>query len=166
MPSSGQTTLSVAMTLKCLRELALSSGERRSRAAEAAELIRAARGFHWAGLYDVIPPEIAIVAWTGPTAPAFPRFPIDKGINGAAVAARKHVVVQDVGRDPRYLTTFSATRAEAIFVVASPSTGEIIGTIDVESDRVNSFTPEHEQFLAECAQVLTPLWITDAQPSA
>jgi len=43
------------------------------------------------------------------------------------------------------LKTFGATLAEAIFVVASPGDGRIVGTIDVESDRPNAFTPEDER---------------------
>jgi GAF domain-containing protein len=141
-----------------LRNLASATTERADKAREAAELIRAARSFHWVGLYDVTPTEIAAIGWTGLDAPAFPRFPITRGLNGAAVAARQHVIVQDVTRDPHYLTTFGSTRAEAIFVVASPTDGRIIGTIDVESDRPNAFTPDDEAFLRSCAEALVSLW--------
>jgi L-methionine (R)-S-oxide reductase len=151
-------------TLQRLRSLASSSADRTVKAREAAELIRAARGYHWVGLYDVTSTEIAAFAWTGTKAPTFPRFPITRGLNGAAVASRRQVVVQDVTRDPRYLTTFGATRAEAIFVVVSPTNGRIIGTIDVESDRSNAFTPEDEAFLTGCAEALVCLWL--APPNA
>jgi putative methionine-R-sulfoxide reductase with GAF domain len=55
---------------------------------------------------------------------------------------------------------FGSTGAEAIFPVVSPSTGEVIGTIDVESDRKNAFTPEDDAFLSDCARVLLPLWLS------
>ncbi len=145
-------------TLERLRNLALSSTERIARAREAVELIRAARDYHWVGVYDVTVTEIAAIAWTGANAPAFPRFPVTRGLNGVAVASRRPVVVQDVTRDPRYLTTFGSTRAEAVFVVASPTEGRIIGTIDVESDVPNAFTPEDETFLGSCAEALVSLW--------
>jgi GAF domain-containing protein len=144
--------------LEQLRGLASSSAERSVRAREIAERIRATRNYHWVGLYDVTATEITAIAWTGTAAPAFPRFPITKGLNGVAVASRRPVVVQDVTSDPRYLTTFGATRAEAIFVVASPVDGRIVGTIDVESDRPNAFTPEDETFLASCAGAIVSLW--------
>ncbi len=83
---------------------------------------------------------------------------MSRGINGAAVAARAPVVVQDVTRDGRYLTTFGATRAEAIFPVAAPADGRIVGTIDVESDRINAFTSEDEAFLERCCRALVGLW--------
>jgi len=121
-------------------------------------MIRSARDFHWVGLYDVTATEIVAIAWTGANAPAFPRFPVNKGLNGAAVRARGNVIVQDVTKDSRYLTTFGSTRAEAIFVIISPGKN-VIGTIDVESDRMNAFTADDEKFLNCCAEVLTPLWL-------
>src|SRR2546423_4720 len=117
----------------------------------------AARGYRWVGLYDVRPSHIAAIAWTGPTAPRHPTFPRTQGLNGAAVAVGAPVIVQDVRNDPRYLTTFGSTRAEAIFPVCGAA-GELVGTIDVESDRINAFTPEDEAFLRQCADVLAFLW--------
>lgn len=150
--------MSFAKELPRLREIAASSADRIARAREAAELIRASRNFHWVGLYDVTPTEILAIAWTGQNPPAFPRFPIGQGLNGAAVREGRHLIVQDVTKDPRYLTTFGATRAEAIFVIGSP-TEKVVGTIDVESERAGAFTVEDERFLRQCAEVLTPLWL-------
>lgn len=144
--------------LERLRDLAASPAHRPVKARDIAELIRESRSFHWVCLYDVKATEIAAIAWTGANAPAFPNFPVTSGLNGAAVASGQHLVVQDVNSDPRYLTTFDGTRAEAIFVVLSPADGRIIGTIDVESDRPNAFTPDDEAFLTACAKVLVPLW--------
>lgn len=110
------------------------------------------------GLYDVTPAEIVAIAWTGLDAPAFPSFPITHGLNGAAVASRLHVVVQDVAGDPRHLTTFGSTRAEAVFVVASRTDGRVLGTVDVESGRPNAFTPDDEAFLRNCAETLASSW--------
>ena len=140
-----------------LRSLATSRAERALRARLAAEYIRAAGNYHWVGLYNVTPSHISAVAWTGTTAPAFPTFPRSQGINGAAVAAGAPVLVQDVRQDPRYLTTFGATRAEAIFPVRGPN-DVVVGTIDVESDRINAFSEEDERYLQECAVALAPLW--------
>lgn len=81
-------------------------------------------------------------------------------MNGAAVSSGSPVIVQDVRNDPRYLTTFGATLAEAIFPVRAPN-GTIVGTIDVESDRVHSFAREDEHFLSLCADALAELWAPD-----
>lgn len=143
--------------IELLRSIIAAPEERPHRARRAAEAIRDARGYRWVGLYDVTAAEIVAVGWSGTVAPAFPRFPIDQGLNGAAVRSARPVVVQDVSADPRYLTTFGSTGAEAIFPVLSSSTREVIGTIDAESDRTNSFTPDDEAFLSSCARALLPL---------
>jgi putative methionine-R-sulfoxide reductase with GAF domain len=70
----------------------------------------------------------------------------------------KAVIVQDVSQDSRYLTTFSATRGEAIVPVLSLDGQRVLGTIDVESDRVHAFRPEHLALLHECVLLLRPLW--------
>ena len=121
-----------------------------------AEALRRARGYHWVGLYDVTATEIRAIAWTGAVAPAFPNFPRSQGLTGAAVTSWQPVIVQDVARDPRWLTTFSTSKAEAIFPVTQH--GAIVGTIDVESDRVGAFTSEDEDLLRGAALVLQPLW--------
>jgi putative methionine-R-sulfoxide reductase with GAF domain len=144
--------------LEALRRLSGSSLGKRAKARQAADLIRAARSYHWVGIYDVMPTEIAAIGWTGSDAPAFPTFPRTRGLNGAAVAARAPVIVQDVTRDERYLTTFGVTRAEAIFPVAALESGDIVGTIDVESDRTDAFTAEDEAFLRGCALAIAGLW--------
>jgi putative methionine-R-sulfoxide reductase with GAF domain len=87
-----------------------------------------------------------------------PEFPISQGLNGAAAASGKPVVVQDVSQDPRWLTTFASTRAEAIYPVVGVG-GTVVGTIDVESDRIGAFGPDDEALLAEAARVLRPFWI-------
>src|SRR5262249_23135339 len=100
---------------------------------------------------------IAVIAWAGPEAPTHPRFPISQGLNGACVSCRKPVIVQDVADDTRYLTTIGGTRGEMIQPVMD-QTGLVVGTIDVESDRVNAFTSRDEDVLAVCARNLFWLW--------
>ena len=133
--------------------------DRVAKARAVAEALRHARGYHWVGLYDVTTTHIRAIAWTGTVAPAFPAFPRSQGLNGAATASGRALVVQDVAGDPRWLTTFSTSKAEAIFPVTVD--GEIVGTIDVESDRVGAFKSSDEDFLTGAAVVLQPLWAGD-----
>jgi L-methionine (R)-S-oxide reductase len=130
--------------------------DRFSRARALAEALRQARGYHWVGLYDVTATEIRAIAWTGAVAPAFPSFPRSRGLNGAAVSSGQPLIVQDVTQDPRWLTTFGTSKAEAIFPVTVHAA--IVGTIDVESDRVGAFTSADEEFLRHAAVILQPLW--------
>jgi len=140
-----------------LHSLANSRDDRIVVARRAAEYIRNARGYRWIGLYDVTTSHIVAIGWTGGAAPTYPTFPRSQGINGAAVIAGTPIIVQDVRQDPRYLTTFGSTRSEAIFPVRGPGQN-VVGTIDVESERVNAFTSADERFLEACAVSLSPLW--------
>jgi putative methionine-R-sulfoxide reductase with GAF domain len=155
MPRGG-TMPDPSDALNRLRAIASRIDGRAGRARDAAEHIRLTRDFHWVGLYDVTPSEICAIAWTGTSAPGFPRFPRTQGLNGAAVAEGRAIVVNDVRKDPRYLTTFGSTLAEAIVPVRRGDT--IVGTLDVESDRVDAFTPDDEHFLQQCATALASLW--------
>jgi GAF domain-containing protein len=146
--------------LEALRSLAGSSASRAQKAAEAARLVRALGRYRWAGLYDVSATEIAVIGWDGPEPPTHPRFPVSRGLNGAAVSSKASVIVQDVARDSRYLATIGGTRAEMIQPVFDPR-GEVVGTIDVESDRVGAFTVRDEELLAACAERLAWLWRRD-----
>jgi putative methionine-R-sulfoxide reductase with GAF domain len=138
-------------------EILKSPLSRERRAHALAQSIQAEREFHWVGLYDVSDTTISAIAWTGAIAPAFPSFPIDKGLNGSAVAQGNPVVVQDVSKDSRYLTTFGPTKAEAIFPIFAPGR-RVVGTIDVEAERVAAFEAADIAFLEKCATLIAPLW--------
>jgi GAF domain-containing protein len=142
-----------------LRQELENPGPRATRAQRGADWIRQARAYRWVGIYDVTPSEIAALAWTGSTAPAFPRFARSQGLSGAAVASGEPLVVQDVAADPRYLTAFGSTRAEAIFPIRAPGGTVIVGTLDVESDRPNAFATEDVSFLEACVSILVVLWV-------
>lgn len=147
----------VEQQLAVLESIAEGPDGRAARARRAAAVIRALGPYRWVGLYDVLAAEISVIAWDGPEPPTHPRFPVTKGLNGASVATRKPVIVQDVAQDPRYLTTIGGTRGEMIQPVLNKA-GIVIGTIDVESDRVNAFAVRDEEILAACAQRLLWLW--------
>jgi putative methionine-R-sulfoxide reductase with GAF domain len=75
---------------------------------------------------------------------------------GGALGAS--VIVGDVTKDPRYLTTFSSTRSEIVIPVLHSATGATLGIIDIESERPNAFKDDDRVFLEECASLLVPLY--------
>jgi hypothetical protein len=77
-------------------------GDRERKAAGIAEAIRRSGGYRWVGLYEVSEDEIANLAFDGPGAPDHPRFPVTRGLSGAAVASGKFeeaLRVSGVGRE-------------------------------------------------------------------
>jgi GAF domain-containing protein len=144
-----------------LNQLVVSMGREEDRAQAANAICSAianARGYDFVGLYDVAGAEMAVVGWSGETAPAHPRFPVSQGLCGAAATSRETVIVNDVGADPRYLTTSGTTRAEMIVPVVDPATRETIGTIDVASDRLNAFDASDRELVEDCAQAIHSFW--------
>ena len=143
---------------KRLAEALDSADLREVRARRAAELIRQARDYRWVGIYDVGDEEIELIGHTGPVAPVFVRFPVTQGLSGDVVRTRDTVVCNDVARDPRYLTAFDSTGSEMIVPVLGAESGVVIGTLDVESDRVEAFDDEDRSFVETCAIALMPLY--------
>ena len=124
-----------------------------------ADRIRMAKGYPWAGLYEVGEKEIGMIACAGRTEPAIPSFPRDKGLNGRAVSQGRTVVVNDTSRDEDYLLTFRNTKAEIVVPVLNEKKA-VVGTIDVEGEAVDAFHEDDVAFLEECARQIARLWRT------
>ncbi len=98
------------------------------------------------------------IVWSGPGAPEYPTFPITKGLTGADISKRKTVNVGDVAAGPRYLTVFGTTKSEIIVPVFDRAGENVVGTIDVESEKPNVFPGEVQMLLEACSKVIRPLW--------
>jgi len=145
-------------TLNQIRTTAMGGGSRAEKAKHLAEGIRNLGNYRWVGIYDVGAEEVSILAWSGPGAPEFPKFPVTKGLTGAAIAEKKTVIAGDVRNDPRYLTAFGNTLSEIIVPVLSPG-GGVVGTVDVESERANAFTDCDREMIQQCIAAALPLWL-------
>jgi L-methionine (R)-S-oxide reductase len=142
--------------------LIVSGAENRvEKARKIAEAIRNYGPYRWVGLYDVGRDEVSIIAFSGPSAPAYPTFPIGKGLTGSAIKEKKTVVVGDVTKDPRYLTAFGSTKSEIIIPILDSRRGLVMGTVDVESERTNAFSDADRKALEDCATAASSLWIAE-----
>jgi L-methionine (R)-S-oxide reductase len=142
-----------------MRSIAAGSDDRTAKAKRLAELIGKLGEYRWVGIYDVGAEHVSIIAWSGPSAPAYPAFPVSKGLTGAAIEQKRAVVVGDVRNDPRYLTAFGNTLSEIIVPVLAPGEERVIGTVDVESEHANAFSARDQQMIEQCAQAALPLWL-------
>jgi L-methionine (R)-S-oxide reductase len=113
--------------------------------------VRSLGNYRWTGLYDVGDLMVSLIAYSGPGAPAYPTFPVTQGLTGAAIREKATVLVGDVQSAPRYLTAFGSTLSEIIVPIVHPQSGKVIGTIDVESERANAFSPSDQQLNAGLA---------------
>jgi L-methionine (R)-S-oxide reductase len=138
--------------------IATAEAPRGERATRIASAIRDAGEHRWVGVYEVTDTEVAILGYAGPGAPAHPRFPRTRGLTASAVATGQAVTVDDVTADPRYLTAFGSTRSEMIVPVLGPTGTTVVGTIDVESDRVAAFGNAERAVVERCARAIAPLY--------
>ncbi len=161
-PTGEETLLSTSGTIAVVDLLRVIAAERRDRqylATRAAEIICRIGPYRWVGIYDIGPEDAHVFAWSGKVGPpAFVRFPKTAGLTGQAVKTNKTVVVNDVSKSDTYLTAFAGTHSEIIVPILDPTQSHVIGTIDVESDRLNAFRPADQKVLEQCALALASLW--------
>lgn len=111
------------------------------------------RGYFWIGIYRREGGELVRQAFRG-LVPPCDRFPLGKGNVGTAGATGRLKVIPDVTQDPAYQMCFLETRSE--IVVPIMRGGEIVGVIDVESDRLDAFGAEDRELLAAVAERIAP----------
>src|SRR5580698_8804869 len=141
-----------------IRSAASNAGPRAERARQIADAIREFGPYRWVGVYDVSAELVSIIAWSGPGAPAYPTFPVTKGLTSWSIQHKATVVVGDVRSDPRYLTAFGSTLSEIIIPILDPREQVVVGTVDVESERANAFSDADRKNLEECARAALALW--------
>lgn len=145
---------------KKLKNILAQNLDRTSKAAQITDAIRVEGSYRWVGIYDVDLARglVSNISWSGPGAPAYPMFPITKGLTSRAIAGKKTINVGDVASDSTYLTALDSTRSEIIVPVFDNAADRVIGTIDVESEYPNAFNSTAQALLEECARVLGDLW--------
>jgi L-methionine (R)-S-oxide reductase len=149
--------------LNNLKVILAQDADRTIKAAMITEAIRDSGPYRWVGIYDVDAQRgvVSNVAWCGPAAPAYAIFPVTKGLTSRAISGKKTINVGNVAGDPNYLTALDGTRSEIIVPVLDAARDRVIGTIDVESERVDAFDSDVQALLEECARLLEDFWIRD-----
>jgi len=107
--------------------------------------------YTWVGIYELFGNELVLGPFRGKPSP-HTHIPVGRGICGAAAAEKATIVVDDVNADPRYLACSLETRSE--IVVPIMRKGEVLGELDVDSDRPAAFGPEDKRLLETVAAVL------------
>lgn len=78
------------------------------------------------------------------------RLAKDQGVNGWVATHGLPVLVPDVSREPRYHPGLPTTRSEVVVPMVAGS--RVIGTLTVDSSRLDAFSVEEVQILATIAQ--------------
>jgi GAF domain-containing protein len=80
------------------------------------------------------------------------RIPLGRGICGAAAAEKTTIVVDDVNADSRYLACSIETKSEIVVPIMRGN--EVLGEIDIDSDRTAAFGPRDRELLEPIAALL------------
>ena len=116
--------------------------------------------YSWVGVYLVVGDSLVLGPWSGPQVTDHVRIPVGEGICGAAAASGVTEVVDDVNADPRYLACFASTRSEVVVPISSPGSQppEIVGELDIDSDRPSAFDQDDVAFLEHVARMIATRW--------
>ncbi len=114
--------------------------------------------YSWVGIYLVDGNELALGPFLGKPSP-HTRIPLGRGICGAAATEKRTIVVDDVNSDPRYLACSIDTKSEIVVPIIQGT--EVLGEIDIDSDRPAAFGPTDRRLLEAVAAVLAPRLTTN-----
>ena len=115
--------------------------------------------YTWVGIYLLHGNELVLGPFVGKPSP-HTRIPLGRGICGAAATERATIIVDDVNADPRYLACSTETRSEIVTPIMLD--GDVLGEIDIDSDRPAAFGPDDRALLEQVAALLAPRLPTHA----
>src|SRR5215203_5329109 len=118
-----------------------------------ATLKRTMPDYSWVGVYLLDGNELVLGPFVGQPSP-HTRIPLGRGICGAAAAEKATIIVDDVNADPRYLACSIETKSEIVVPIMLGD--EVLGEIDIDSDRHATFTAEDQTLLEAVAAELAP----------
>ena len=109
--------------------------------------------YSWVGVYLLDGNELVLGPFVGKPSP-HTRIPLGRGICGAAATEKTTIIVDDVNADPRYLACSIETRSEIVVPIMAGA--EVLGEIDIDSDRQAAFGAEDKRLLEAVAAQLAP----------
>ena len=107
--------------------------------------------YTWVGIYLLDGNELVLGPFVGKPSP-HTRIPLGRGICGAAAAEKATIIVDDVNHDPRYLACSIETRSEIVVPILHD--GDVLGEIDIDSDRRAAFGAADKAMLEAVAALL------------
>jgi GAF domain-containing protein len=120
---------------------------------QALQLLKDALPYYsWAGIYLLEGDELVLGPYFGKPSP-HTRIPLGRGICGAAATAKATIIVDDVNADPRYLACSIETRSEIVVPIMNGA--EVLGEIDIDSDRPAAFGAADRALLEQVAALLS-----------
>lgn len=109
--------------------------------------------YSWVGIYLREGNELALGPFAGQPSP-HTRIPMGRGICGAAATEKRTIIVDDVNADSRYLACSIETKSEIVVPIMMDN--DVLGELDIDSDRPAAFGPADRDLLEAVAALLAP----------
>ena len=118
--------------------------------ANTAAALHQAFGFLWVGFYLVKGDELVLGPFQGPV--ACTRLKRGKGVCGVAWETSETIIVPDVEQFPGHIACNSDSQSE--IVVPLISQGDVIGVLDIDSNRRNDFHEPDKRYLSYICKMI------------
>lgn len=122
-----------------------------ARMANVAAMIHATFGFWWTGFYRVIDGVLVLGPFQGPM--ACTRIALGRGVCGTAWKERTTLIVPDVELFPGHIACSSASKSEIVVPIID-SDNNVIGVLDIDSERLATFDECDKHWLEKIASLI------------
>ena len=119
--------------------------------ANVAALIQEAFHFWWTGFYRVIGEQLVLGPFQGPV--ACTRIGFGKGVCGTSWKEKKTYVVEDVELFPGHIACSSESKSEIVVPLFKGE--EVIGVLDIDSEKLATFDAIDKEWLEQIAEVVS-----------
>lgn len=108
-------------------------------------------GWLWVGFYIVKNDELVLGPFQGPV--ACTRIKKGRGVCGTSWAQSKTLIVADVEKFPGHIACSSLSKSEIVLPVIRNN--NVIAILDVDSDELNKFDTEDQQYLEQLLSLIS-----------
>lgn len=122
-----------------------------ARMANVAAMIHATFGFWWTGFYRVIDGVLVLGPFQGPM--ACTRIALGRGVCGTAWKERTTLIVPDVELFPGHIACSSTSKSEIVVPIID-SDNNVIGVLDIDSERLATFDECDKRWLEKIASLI------------
>ncbi|MBR6198051.1 MAG: GAF domain-containing protein [Bacteroidaceae bacterium] len=122
--------------------------------ANVASMIQETFQFWWTGFYRVIDNILVLGPFQGPM--ACTRIKFGKGVCGTAWKESNTIVVPNVDEFPGHIACSSASKSE--IVVPIKVNNEVVGVLDIDSEKLNTFDDTDRKWLEKVAVLLSAVY--------
>lgn len=139
-----------ATLLPQIKALVEGESNRVANLANVAAALKQTFGFFWVGFYLVEDGELVLGPFQGPI--ACTRIRYGRGVCGTAWKEGKTLVVPDVDKFPGHIACSSASRSEIVVPIYNKGK-EVVGVLDIDSDRLAEFDETDREWLERIVAV-------------